>query len=99
MSMINQEGGKVVLPRQDPNEFWSLIEKHYIEGDETRWRNLAAWVLREQAGWPYERIGQALGHDRGHVYRIVGQVQDEMRKTFRQPADWPVQSPDKEERP
>jgi len=99
MSIINQAGGKVVLPRQDSEQFWSLIEEHYAKQSETHWRDLAAWVLREQAGWSYERIGQALGHDRGHVYRMIGQVQSELRKTFRQPADWAVPSPDKEDSP
>ena len=82
MSVMNQEGDKVVLPRQDPPEFWNLLEQHYIKRDDSKWRDLAAWVLREQAGWSYERIGIALGCDRGHIYRILSQLRAEMKKNI-----------------
>jgi len=97
MSVMNQEGDKVVLPRQDPPEFWNLLEQNYIKRDDSKWRDLAAWVLREQAGWSYERIGIALGCDRGHIYRILSQLRSEMKNTFREPPDWPNNHPDKEQ--
>ncbi|MDC0308388.1 MAG: helix-turn-helix transcriptional regulator [Planctomycetaceae bacterium] len=96
MSIMNQEGNKVVLPRKDPPEFWNLIESHFIKSDPSKWRDLAAWVLREQAGWSYEQIGLALGCDRGHVYRILNQLRSEMQNTFRESSDWPSTHPDKE---
>jgi len=94
---MNQDGGKVILPRRDPPEFWNLIEEHYVRDDAQLWRGLAALVLREQAGWTYERIGLALGCDQGHVCRVLNDVRSRLKRTFRKSnSDWPSDNPDKE---
>lgn len=94
---MNQDGNKVVLPRRDPPEFWNLIEEHYVKEDATIWRDLTALLLREQAGWTYERIGMALGCDRGHVCRILNDVRTKMKQTFQEStSEWPTENPDKE---
>ena len=60
MSIMNQDGDKVILPRRDADEFWSLIDQHYGSRKDHAWRDLAALALREHAGWSLERIGQAV---------------------------------------
>lgn len=78
MSIVNEAGTKVSLNRAGPDGFWEAIVNRK-RPNERRWRYLAMLALRENAGWPVERIGLAFGHDRGHVSRCLRKVKDELR--------------------
>ena len=47
-----------------------------------RWRGLAMLALRENAGWPVDRIARAFGYSRGHVSRCLRQVTAELRDSL-----------------
>ena len=79
MSVVDGYGAKVTLDRVGPDAFWRVVVKEYA-GDERRWRYLAMLALRENAGWPLDRIGRAFGHPRGHVSRCLRKVRDELRE-------------------
>ena len=82
MSVRNQDGVKVVLGRGGPDEFWERVIAHYAEGHPQRWKLLAMFALRENAGWPLERIGVAFGHSRGHVARCLARIKADLRQRF-----------------
>ena len=46
------------------------------------WRMLAMLALRENAGWPLDRIGRVFGHDRGHISRCLRQIKRELRQAL-----------------
>jgi hypothetical protein len=87
MSMIDRWGDKVVLPRIGPDDFWEMVRRHYAQADPHKWKALAMLALRVNAGWSLEMIGNAFGHERGHVSRRLSVVCRELQETF----DW---SPD-----
>ena len=39
-------------------------------------------ALRENAGWPLERIGVVFGHPKGHVTRCLSKIKSELRQHF-----------------
>lgn len=82
MSVRNADGIKVLLGRGGPDEFWSLVIEHYAGGKPQRWKLLAMLALRENAGWPLDRIGVAFGHTKGHVTRCLQRVKEELREQF-----------------
>ncbi len=88
MSVIHEDGSKVVLPRVGAEEFWELMRDHYAEENSLRWKALAILALRENAGWPLETIAQVFGHHRGHVSRILTQVKNDLRDKFERSPDW-----------
>jgi hypothetical protein len=93
VSMMNEDGVKVVLGRGEPEEFWEIVERHFANDDPFKWKYLAALVLREQARWPIERIALALDHDKGHISRALQQIQSDLRQRFRAPPDWDTDNP------
>ncbi len=84
MSVRNQDGIKILLGRGGPDEFWSPVIEHYAAGEPQRWKLLAMLALRENAGWPLDRIGVALGHSKGHVARCLKQIKEDLRDRFDQ---------------
>jgi hypothetical protein len=76
------KGVKVILPRAGLDDMWQTIHVCYAGEDECKWKYLAMLALRENAGWPLERIGQVFGHRKGHVKRCVDQVVRELRERF-----------------
>jgi hypothetical protein len=82
VSIARQNGSKIVLPRTGPDEFWKLIHDHYAEEDPRKWKYLAMLALRENAGWPLERIGTVFGHPKGHVTRCLVKIKSELRQRF-----------------
>ncbi len=88
MSVVSEEGSKVILPRVGPEEFWDLVREHYACEDPQRWKALAILALRENAGWPLETIGHVFGHHRGHVSRILAKVKRDLRSQFERSPDW-----------
>ena len=84
MSVRNEDGIKILLGRGGPDEFWSPVIEHYASGEPQRWKLLAMLALRENAGWPLDRIGVALGHTKGHVGRCLNQIKNELRDQFDQ---------------
>jgi hypothetical protein len=82
MSIISSEGTKVLLPRTGADHFWNIVHDHYAHDDARKWRYLAMLALRENAGWPLERIGQVFGHDKGHITRCLATVKRELRIRF-----------------
>lgn len=83
MSVMDERGQRVILPRLGPDDFWRHLAEHYAGRDAVRWKYLAMLVLRETAGWPLERIGRLFGHPKGHVSRCLKQVRRELRERFR----------------
>ena len=83
MSITQQNGSKIVLPRTGPDDFWKLIHDHYAAEDPRKWKYLAMLALRENAGWPLERIGAVFGHPKGHVTRCLEKIKSELRLRFR----------------
>lgn len=50
-------------------------------------------ALRENAGWPLDRIGKVFGHPKGHVTRCLARIKQEMRVTFNAEPEF-LNSPD-----
>ena len=71
-----------MLSRTGPDHFWKLIHKHFAEEDQQKWKSLAMLALRENAGWPLERIGTVFGHSKGHVTRCLQKIKSELRQQF-----------------
>lgn len=88
MSIVRQNNQKVLLPRLDGEDFWEMIHDHYAHQDVQKWKGLAILALRENAGWPLEKIGFVFGHHKGHVSRILVKVKQELRDCFEQSPDW-----------
>jgi hypothetical protein len=84
MSMINETGDKIVLPRIGPSDFWESVRRHYAGDSPTRWKALAMLALRVNAGWTLEMIGKAFGHERGAVSHKLTVVCQDLRDRF----DW-----------
>ncbi|MBX3439643.1 MAG: hypothetical protein KF861_19295 [Planctomycetaceae bacterium] len=83
MSVAKPDGTKIILPRTGADEFWQTVHEHYA-GDNSRvWKYLAMLALRENAGWPLDRIGDVFGHPKGHVTRCLRQIKQELRGRFR----------------
>lgn len=83
MSVTKPDGTKVVLPRSGADQFWKTVHEHYAGDDPRRWKYLAMLALRENAGWPLDRIGNVFGHPKGHVTRCLRRIKDELRMQFR----------------
>lgn len=88
MTVIREDNMKILLPRLEGEDFWEMIHEHYAREKPLKWKNLAILALRENAGWPLEKIGLVFGHHKGHVARILSKVKQEIRDTFEQSPDW-----------
>lgn len=82
MSVARPNGTKILLPRSGPDQFWQLIHDHFAGDDARRWKYLAMLALRENAGWPLDRIGNVFGHPKGHVTRCLARIKQELREDF-----------------
>lgn len=82
MSVTRLNGTKILLPRSGPDEFWKLIHDHFAGDDMRRWKYLAMLALRENAGWPLDRIGNVFNHPKGHVTRCLSRIKHELRTEF-----------------
>ena len=82
MSVADLDGAKVLLPRSGSDEFWRRVHDHYAAGDARKWKYLAMLALRENAGWPLERIGTVFGHPKGHVTRCLSRIKSDLRSRF-----------------
>ena len=82
MSVVNELGGKVVLPRLGPDRFWTTVARHYAADNPQRWKRLAMIALHESAGWPMSCIGEVFGHNKGHVSRTIEKTKAELRHLF-----------------
>ena len=83
MSIINSDGVKILLPRNDPDAFWQLVLDDYAGRDRQVWRRLAMLALRESAGWPIDRIAVSFNQDTGHVSRSLSETKRDLRTRFR----------------
>lgn len=95
MSITNEDGVKIILERSGPDEFWEVVARNYAKDDPFKWKYLAALVLRETARWPIERIALVLDHDKGHISRALQQIQEDLRRRFKTPADWEMDRPER----
>lgn len=95
LSIACKNGTKVVLPRTGPDHFWRLIREEYAAEDRRKWKYLAMVALRENAGWPLDRIGAVFGHPKGHVTRCLTNIKRELRERFRMSPDV-LELPDEE---
>ncbi len=82
MSVVRFDGTKIVLPRDGLDVFWKLVHQHFAADDERAWRYLAMLALRENCGWPLDRIGRAFGHPKGHVTRCLRRIKSELNRRF-----------------
>lgn len=82
MSVTRSNGTKIILPRTGPDEFWKLIHEHFAGEDARKWKYLAMLALRENAGWPLDRIGNVFGHPKGHVTRCLKKIKNDLRESF-----------------
>ncbi len=82
MSVSRPDGTKILLPRTGPDQFWQIIHQHFAGEDARKWKYLAMLALRENAGWPLDRIGNVFGHPKGHVTRCLSRVKQELRQAF-----------------
>lgn len=82
MSVTRRNGTKVILPRSGPDAFWDALGEQFEADDERTWKYLAMLALRENAGWPVERIGRAFAHNKGHVTRCLERIKEEIRLRF-----------------
>jgi hypothetical protein len=82
MSVIDQLGNKIVLPRLGPDGFWAQLAQHYAGTKSRRWKYLAMLTLHESAGWTLEQVARAFGHPRGHVSRCIARLKRELRQKF-----------------
>ncbi len=83
MTVINELGQKIPLPRANVNDLWDRIQRHHAQEDPRIWRDLAIFALREAAGWNLEQIALALGLSRGHVCRCLKEMKTHLQKRFR----------------
>jgi len=82
MSVAKPNGTKILLPRSGPDQFWQIIHNHFAGEDARKWKYLAMLALRENAGWPLDRIGAVFGHPKGHVTRCLACIKSELRAGF-----------------
>lgn len=96
MSVTQRDGTKLVLHRTGPDAFWDAIDAEFGPDDERTWRYLAMLALRENAGWPVERIGRAFQHNKGHVTRCLDRIKETIRNRFNRTDLWiePDENPD-----
>lgn len=87
MSVMHQDGRKILLGRGGPDEFWSTIQKHYAHENPLTWKYLAMLALRENAGWPLEYICRVFDHDKGHITRCLHLIKRDIRTRFRPAPD------------
>lgn len=88
MSMVRQDDTKITLPRTGPDLFWKLVCDHFAGNDSRKWKYLAILALRENAGWPLERIGTVFGHPKGHISRCLRRIKEELREQFQMSPDY-----------
>ena len=52
-------------------------------------------ALRENAGWPLDKIGLVFGHPKGHVTRCLERIKQDLRRGFREEREneekWPLE--------
>lgn len=82
MTVIDEAGNKIVLPRLGPDRFWAQLAQHYAGDSPRRWKYLAMLTLHESAGWTLEQIACAFRHPRGHVSRCIAGLKRDLRRKF-----------------
>ncbi|TWU13090.1 hypothetical protein CA54_19160 [Symmachiella macrocystis] len=95
MSTVKFDGTKIVLPKTGADVFWQTVHEHYAGEDQRKWKYLAMLALRENAGWPLDKIGMVFGHPKGHVTRCLDRIKCDLRQGFREESDekWPLDNP------
>ena len=94
MSVTKRNGTKIILPRTGPDEFWKLIYDNFAFEDARKWKYLAMLALRENAGWPLDRIGNVFGHPKGHVTRCLAKIKKDLREEFQSSPEFLELDPD-----
>jgi len=90
MSVVNRRGDKVILPRVGPEAFWDEVREGYAGADPCRWKYLAMLALQVNAGWSLDMIGNAFGHERGHVSRCLTTI----RRDLQEVGEWLAEEAD-----
>ena len=88
MTTIRENCQKVLLPRLTGEDFWTVIHREYAQDDAKKWKVLAILALRENAGWPLEKIGFVFGHHKGHISRLLEKVKQDLRERFELSPEW-----------
>lgn len=94
MSVTRRNGTKIILPRTGADEFWKLIHENFAGEDERKWKYLAMLALRENAGWPLDKIGNVFGHPKGHVTRCLSKIKHDLREQFQSSPEFLELDPD-----
>ncbi len=89
MSITNEEGLKIILPRLGKDELWDNIHKDYAGKNRLRWKYLAMLSLQVNGGWSLDEIGLAFGHPKGHIVRCLNRIKKELCERFQQSAEYP----------
>lgn len=82
MSVTDPDGAKILLPRSGPDAFWDALDEQFSPHNDRVWKYLAMLALRENAGWPVERIARAFRHNKGHITRCLERIKNEIRWRF-----------------
>jgi hypothetical protein len=82
MSVVNQNGEKILLPAKDPDAFWGHVIDEYAHRNPAAWRELAMLMLREVSGWTYDRIALVFDVHPGTALRTVQRVSKRFRDEF-----------------
>lgn len=82
VSVVNQNGEKILLPAKDPDAFWGHVIDNYAHRNQAAWRELAMLMLREVGGWTFDRIGMVFDVHPGTALRTVGRVSQRFRDEF-----------------
>jgi len=95
VSTVKFDGTKIVLPRTGADVFWKTVHEHYAGEDQRKCKYLAMLALRENAGWPLDKIGMVFGHPKGHVTRCLDRIKRDLREEFREESEekWPLDNP------
>ncbi|VAX41672.1 hypothetical protein MNBD_PLANCTO02-3038 [hydrothermal vent metagenome] len=82
MSVVNEKGLKMTLPRLNKDTLWEEAEKAFAGKNKLRWKYLAMLSLQVNGNWSLENIGLAFGHPKGHIIRCLERVKEELRSRF-----------------
>lgn len=82
MSVANEQGVQLSLPRTGGDALWRLLDEGWAGNDAHTWKLLAMLALRENAGWPLKYISRVFGHANGHTLRCIEQAKAEIRSRF-----------------
>lgn len=83
MSVVDQRNEKIVLHRD--HRLWDVIEREWAGDDRLKWKGLACLHLYVHNRWTLEMIGNAFGHPKVPVSRLIQNTARVLRSRFTMP--------------